>query len=382
MGYGQLYYIKTKRRRVNKGRLFFLLVLCGFLVTVLISMRFVNVLSAIQDTSAWAKTLPAVADGEREHYLAYAVAGKSSPAVVEIALIAYHPGKQNFRVIHIPFGTLVELPDYGPVTLDRAYELAGKSGFTRSVADLLGINIHYYLEIDEDELPKTVDRVGGVKLPAHIMLGSGGDVLDLIYADGLTSSERLERRRLVLAALAARITEGNWLQKLKTLHAATPLISTNLSWRKLLMSLDSLKKFSYSETTKVLLLPGSEQILPEGSFWKANEKQLPVIVSWLDDDISSLPRAEITVEVLNGCGVKGMATLVASILQAEGFTVVRVGNADHYDYPVSMVISRVSLVDGAREVAAVIPGADMRKEEIAGSDVMVTVIIGKNYPKE
>jgi anionic cell wall polymer biosynthesis LytR-Cps2A-Psr (LCP) family protein len=382
MGRGQLYQVKTKRRRVNKGRLFFLLILCSFLVTVLLGMRLMNVLNAIQDNSVWAKSLPAPKEGEREHYFAYAISGGSNPTMVEAVFIAYNPAKQKFRAIHFPVDTLLEIPGQGPVLLSRAYELAGKDGIIRTVADLLTLDIHYYIEVNEDELPKTVDRVGGLELPEHMFLNRGGYVLDLIYAEGLSAADRLEHRRLILAALAARVAAGNWLQKLKTLHATTPLLTTNLNWRKLLITLESLKHARFSDTTKMLVLPGSEQIAPDGSYWKINEQQLPAVVSWLDDDISSLPRAEITIEVLNGCGVRGIATLAASILESEGFSVVRVGNADHYDYPVSLVISRTDFINGAREVATLIPGADMRKEEIAGWDVMVTVIIGKNYPKE
>lgn len=382
MGRGQLYYIKTKRRRVNKARLVFLLVLCGFLVTVLLSMRFVNALNAVQDNSSWARSLPSPAEGEREHHLAYVVAGGANPTVVEAVIIAYNPAKQDFRAIRLPANTMVELSGHGSVRLSQAYELAGREGFVRTVADLLGLLINYFFEFNEDKFTKTVDNVGGVVLPAYMALGNSSDVLDFIYADGLSASERLERRRLLLSALAARVAESSWLQRLTTLNSIAPLLTTNMSWRKLLTTIEALRDVSFNEAAKILELPGSEQIALEGTYWKADDKQLPGLVSWLGDDISSLPRSGITVEVLNGSGIRGIAALVSSMLSAEGFTVVRSGNADRFDYPVSMVISRVSLVDGAREVAALIPGADMRKEEIPGSDIMVTVIIGQNFPKE
>ena len=125
-------------------------------------------------------------------------------------------------------------------------------------------------------------------------------------------------------------------------------------------------------------MPGTEEIQADGRYWLVDADQIPVLTAWLDGDITSMPRTQITVEVLNGCGIKGTATEVADMLTAEGFKVLRIGNADRYDYDVSRVISRTDNMDGAKEIAVLIPGAQLLKEEVE-SEAIVTVIVGKNY---
>jgi hypothetical protein len=83
--------------------------------------------------------------------------------------------------------------------------------------------------------------------------------------------------------------------------------------------------------------------------------------------------------VLNGCGITGLANQVAQILRQEGFTVTRVTNADNFAYERSQVICRTNDMEPAKEVAVLIPNAQLIKEEVSDAEVLVTVIVGKNY---
>ena len=67
------------------------------------------------------------------------------------------------------------------------------------------------------------------------------------------------------------------------------------------------------------------------------------------------------------------------MLEDEGFQVVRIDNADNFDYQRSHVISRLEDIEPAKEVAILIPGAEFFKEPLAEYPAMVTVIIGKNF---
>ena len=48
----------------------------------------------------------------------------------------------------------------------------------------------------------------------------------------------------------------------------------------------------------------------------------------------------IDVEVLNGCGVTGLANVFADLLKENHYDVVRIDNADSFDYTASIVIDR------------------------------------------
>jgi hypothetical protein len=67
------------------------------------------------------------------------------------------------------------------------------------------------------------------------------------------------------------------------------------------------------------------------------------------------------------------------MLHEAGFQVINIGNADHFDYQLSQVISRVEDPRFAKDVAAMIPGAELLNDPIPDYPAMVTVILGKNF---
>jgi len=95
------------------------------------------------------------------------------------------------------------------------------------------------------------------------------------------------------------------------------------------------------------------------------------------------PIQNIKVEVLNGCGLKGIAARTAEFLRENHIDVVRSDNADHHDYPNTVIISRNENVESLRAVSKSF-GVTMDDkthimtvpDESLGVDV--TVILGKD----
>lgn len=87
---------------------------------------------------------------------------------------------------------------------------------------------------------------------------------------------------------------------------------------------------------------------------------------------------EITVDVLNGSGSRGVAGLFAEQLRQLGYQVEKVENAAHFNYNRSQVISRLQ-GDEAWAIQSIIPQAELLHEAPAEGKPMVTVILGKDY---
>ncbi len=87
------------------------------------------------------------------------------------------------------------------------------------------------------------------------------------------------------------------------------------------------------------------------------------------------------IEVLNGCGVTGIAKTTMIYLRKVNFDVVYMGNHKNFDVPNSMVIDRI----GKKEIASKIAGLlgispDRVKTEIDQSmQVDASIILGKDY---
>lgn len=382
MANSRYYTVRTKRRKVKTGRLLFLLALCAFLLTIFFSVRFLGELNAIQDQSSWAASLPVPPKGGPEHILLYTVSDSNNGGTItSLAIVAYHPAEKNFRAVNVPQDTLLEAQEHGFMRLAKVYDTGGRELLLSTVSSFFDLPIHTYLEVNEAFLPTALDMVDTESIRATLQITNGGDILSVIHADGVTADQQLERRRTVLSALSADVLNAGTLGKVRAFLRVSPLVRTNMPWRKLLKMMDSFKNTPYTDAARVNVLPGEEQVQSDGRYWLPEVEAIPSLAEWLTDPQAGIPKRQITVEVLNGSGVAGIANKAAKKLQDEGYTVVRTGNADHYDYEISQVISRTENLDAAKDVAAFITG-DLLKQEIPGSDVYVTVIIGKNYSEE
>ena len=91
----------------------------------------------------------------------------------------------------------------------------------------------------------------------------------------------------------------------------------------------------------------------------------------------------IQIEVLNGCGVNGVADRFTDYLRNKNFDVVNVGNYISFDIRESLIIDRIGNLANAKKVAQGL----MAKESSAFSQlnndyfVDVTIVIGRDYHK-
>jgi hypothetical protein len=95
----------------------------------------------------------------------------------------------------------------------------------------------------------------------------------------------------------------------------------------------------------------------------------------------ALVSSVIQLEVLNGCGVPGIATRFTDQLRAFGFDVVETGNYDHFDLSESIVISRTGEMENALKVANALGIAEEQvlREQSPDFYLDVTLVIGSDY---
>lgn len=89
----------------------------------------------------------------------------------------------------------------------------------------------------------------------------------------------------------------------------------------------------------------------------------------------------IQLEVLNGCGVSGLANQFTSALRKNGFDVVETGNFDNFDMQETIIISRTYDTDNAKRVADAL-GIDANNILVEASDdfyLDATIVIGSDY---
>ena len=107
----------------------------------------------------------------------------------------------------------------------------------------------------------------------------------------------------------------------------------------------------------------------------------PRIVTERTDEHTHLISDVIQIEVLNGCGVSGVASDFTTKLRANGFDVVESGNFDTFDVRQTMIIDRTGNRRNAEAIAHALGVEDSLIIEESSRDFFLdaTVVIGADY---
>jgi hypothetical protein len=89
----------------------------------------------------------------------------------------------------------------------------------------------------------------------------------------------------------------------------------------------------------------------------------------------------IQVDVLNGCGVSGIAIKFTEYLRARGFDVLEMGNYKSFEVEVSIVIDRVGNQMNAKKVAYALGISEKNIVQQISNDSYLdcSIVIGKDY---
>ena len=100
-----------------------------------------------------------------------------------------------------------------------------------------------------------------------------------------------------------------------------------------------------------------------------------------DDLLIDSTQARIQVEVLNGCGVSGIADKLTDYLRVNKVDVVNLGNYRSFEIENSIIISRNGKIKNAEKVAALVGLDENSIIQQLNSDYLLdlTFILGKDY---
>ena len=109
----------------------------------------------------------------------------------------------------------------------------------------------------------------------------------------------------------------------------------------------------------------------------------PRIFNERADIQSELISEIIQIEVLNGCGVSGIANAYTGLLRRNGFDVVETGNFETFDVKETIIISRSGAMANALRVANALGVSEDNVILESSPDFYldVSVIVGQDYEK-
>jgi hypothetical protein len=100
-----------------------------------------------------------------------------------------------------------------------------------------------------------------------------------------------------------------------------------------------------------------------------------------DNYLEDSTAVRIQVEVLNGCGVSGVAEKLTDYLRTNNIDVVNLGNYRSFEIENSIIIGRNEKIYNAEKVAAIVGLDEQNIIQQINSDYLldVTFILGKDY---
>lgn len=318
------------------------------------------------------------------------------------ALFAYDPVPRAGSIAFVPPTVLAQVPGVGRVPFERALKLGGAKAAQDALTDLLGVTVDHDWTLSRDGFVSLVDRVGGVEVDVEtdVVQPSGGRSVIAIQAgrqhfdgaraylyatytasgeDPLASLPRLQRvleavfgtlpdedgMRAVLASLGTEVTSSmpadrlarflTGLAEMDDVAVATlPVAPLDAGGPRQLYTLDEVQALELVRST----LAAS---VPPGRFEGDNR-----------------------VILLNGAGTPGITTTAQQRLSRQGFDIVRVGNANRFDFASSAVLVKDATAASqelgervARLLGLPVSAVAVYPRENTVSDVIV--VLGKDY---
>ncbi len=320
----------------------------------------------------------------------------------------YNPATRKASLYHLPPNLGGVIPSLNRVDgIDALYRRADPAPLVTRVEDVLGVSMQCWIDIDAVDLGRLADLLGGLVLfvptpvdvtwkDRRVLLPSGSVRLDgdkardyLSWEDPLeTDAERAGRRQKLVQSLLAALGENRALLAARgPARLFASLVRSNLPRRALDALVAELGRFDAgrmgmqrvlgnvrSVDGRPLLFPHQEGEVVKESVRKSLEANASSQATGTDE-------STVTVEVLNGTDVPGLAARAREVFLGYDLDVAQPRNADGEGYEYTVVIDRAGVIENARRVAAIIDctRVESRTDGGAGRTADVTVILGRDF---
>jgi len=320
-----------------------------------------------------------------------------------LILVTFDPERRRVVALSIPRDTRAEIPGVGVTKINTSYAFGGASLTVRTVEQLLGVHIPFYVQMGVKGFVRLIDALGGIEVDVErdmyyvdrwagltINLKKGRQLLNgeqaMGYArfrhEALGDIGRVQRQQKVLLAILQRLrSPATWPRLPQVLRAFSETTETNLTLPDLL----TLGWFAFRvgpEGLSTATLPG--RFSP--GYWEPTWSEIRPLIARDFLGVEPEELAATTIEVLNGSDVPGLARQTARRLENLGFHIARIGTAPQHVEETAVIdhVGRPQVVRALREslgVARVIvqpAGPIAHSQGISGNGPDITVILGKS----
>jgi len=323
-------------------------------------------------------------------------------------LVQILPEQHRVQMLSLPRDLQVNIPGRGKEKVNAAYSFGGAELAIETVTLAFDVPIHHYVEVDFVGFAAIVDEMGGLEIPfayaardlkSGLSVEAGIEHMDgrsaLAYARSRSFQElhdgewvfvdandigRTRRQQEIMVAIFKGLKSPSLLVDAPGIitamarHMVVSPAFREIDFGDLLVDFRKFELIDIDAAT----LPTEGKRLDGRDFQVAGSDAELVLEAFRQGTSMELVAdGPVTIRVLNGSGVAGIAGAWAEWFEARGFDVVDVGNADRSDFLVTQVISRPSAIGTASHVIEILGFGEIATGTL-GANMQVSVIIGQD----
>ncbi len=312
-------------------------------------------------------------------------------------------------VVSLPRDSWTAIPGKGDHKINSAYQFGGPKLALQTVRQATGLEIHRYIEVNVLGFVDVVDSLGGVTVCTPVAindpktglnLAAGTHELKGVQALGYARTratarsdlDRIDRQQQVISALLDRALSAGTLGNPAKLAS---FVNTTLGTVKVdpddgLLGLAAQLRDVKLDNVQFVDVPlaevdykaptGESAVLWDKEAAREMFRRIKADENLAEPSAKPSPKSsakpavtpeQVTLKVLNGTLITGLGARTRTALLAYGFKVPdTAGNTGRKDYKKTLVRYGAGQEGAARTVAAVIPGAELRKADIKGIEVV------------
>jgi len=335
---------------------------------------------------------------------------------VSTYILMYYPATKRAAVFDIPGEIGLLLARINRIDrIDSIYDPSRLGGYQSEIEKLLGIEINFSLIITKENLVSMVDLLEGVEIfiPSPVSYRNGDELI--LFPSGMTvldgdkaavyatyslpledrDMELFRRQRFFLGFLNRNIQMNEKLKDREAAKMYYSLFKTNVNRRTLMLLFD---EFVYIDTDRTNIqtvggnlqeISGQRLIIPHWNGDLVKEVVRQTLASLTRDIEEHIAGQSLTIEVLNGTAVNGLAGRTAEMLRSFGYDVISIQNADRNNYEDTVIIHRSGSDSMINEFADIIRCNNIRRELVIDEPddnqlnpeykADITLLIGKDF---
>lgn len=352
------------------------------------------------------------------------------PRTDTMILASFDPHTQRLGLLSLPRDLWLPIPGLGfSSKINTAYQLGvteeypggGPQLAKDTVSSFIGHPVQYYVRVNFDGFVELIDLIGGVEvvvpttihdeqyptedygfqtfhLDAGIQHLDGETALKYVRTRNIDDDySRARRQQQVIRAVADKVVRADMLPALlsklpRLLYTMRSSIETDIPMA-LMLDFANYARGSSLRDIRQLVLDNSygQETYAENGAWILLPDRALVRVALADFFAASNEPGSavaqsgsdwVRIEVLNGTGEPGVAARTRDLLEAQGWQVVSIGDADRSDYGRTLIINYgvpQELVDKVGTDLEIEPNLSRLDGLDSSAPVDVRIVVGRDF---